>query len=97
MRVSEELIEHTYEILPGRNAADRAGEDVIKHQRRNGKFGEGASQRFFHHAIHTAAHEHAAALDIHGSHRIRKQHDAENEPGSSLADELLGLAARVIG
>ena len=97
VRVGEQLVEHADEILACRNAADRAGEDVIKHQRRNGELREGSSQRFFHHAVHTAAHEHAAALDVHGSHRIRKQHDAENEPGSGLADELLGFTACVIG
>ena len=97
MRVSEQLVQHANEILARRDAADRSGENVIEHQRRNGKLRQRSAQRFFHHAVHAAAHEHAAALDVHGANRVREQHDAENEPGSGLADELLGLTARVIG
>src|SRR6516162_1069057 len=70
VRVNEELVEHTDQILTCRDAADGPGEHVVKHKRRNGELRERSSQRFFHHAVHAAAHEHAAALDVHGPYRV---------------------------
>src|SRR5579871_5810192 len=48
------------------------------------------------HAIDTTPDEHAATFDIDGAHRIREQHDGENEPRCSFADGLFGNAADVI-
>ena len=95
--VMEKLVDNADEVLSGGNTADRAGKDVVKHQRGNGEFGECAAQRFLYDAIHAAAHEHAAAFHVNSSYRVGKQHDAQDEPGRRLADELLGLATCVIG
>jgi len=59
------------------------------------KIRQRAAHRLFDHAIDTAAHEHAAALDIHGPHSVREQHDGKDEPGRGLADGLLGDSTRV--
>ena len=97
MRVGQHFVQQAAQVLARGNAADRAGQHVVEHQRGNGKFRQRAAHRFLHHAIHAAAHEHAAALDVNLRHGVGKQHGRENEPRSRLADELLRLATRVIG
>ena len=97
MKVGEQLVEKAGQILPRGNAADRPGQNVVEHQRRDGKFRQRPAQRFLDHAVHAAAHEHAAAFDVHRAHAVGEQHDAENEPGRRLPDEALGFATRVVG
>ena len=97
MEILEKLVEEAAEILASRNAADRTGQDVVKHQGRNGEFGEAAAERLFYGAIDTAADEHTAAFDVHRADGVRKDHDVDNEPGSGLADVAFGFATRVIG
>ena len=97
MQTTEQLVQKSCQILARGDAADGSGQDIVEHQRGYGKFRERAAHGLFDDTIHTAAHEHAAALDIHGSHGIGEQHDGQNEPGSSLADGLLGDRARVEG
>ena len=96
MRVRQQFVQHPRKILPRRNAANRPRQHVVKHQRRDRDLRHRPAQRFFHHAVNAAAHKHAAALDIHGAHRVRKHHDRQNEPRRRLPDELLRLAAGVI-
>ncbi len=83
--------------LARRHAADRPGQDVIKHQRRDAELGKRSAHRFFDHAIDPAAHEHAAALHVDGAHGVRKQHYAEDEPRRGLADVAFRFAACIIG
>ena len=96
MQVHVQFAEQAAQILARRHAADRPGQDVVEHQRRNAELGQRPAQRLLHRAVHAPAHEHAAALDVHGAHRIRKQHDRQDEPGSGLADEPLSFATGVI-
>ena len=96
MAVRQQLVQQSRQVLAGGNAADGAGEDVVEHQRRNRKFRQRPAHRFLHHAIHAAAHEHAATFDVKLRNRVRQQHRCENEPGRGFSDELFGLASGVI-
>ena len=58
---------------------------------------EGVAHRLPDHTIDTAAHKHAAGFDVDGTHGVAEQHDCEDEPGGSLADDLLGVSIRVEG
>jgi len=97
VEILAEFVEKAGKVLARGNAADRAGEDVIEHQGGDGKFGEAAAEGLLDGAIDAAANEHAAAFDVHRADGVRKNHDGENEPGSSLADEALCFAAGVVG
>ncbi len=97
VQADEQLVQKSRQILARGNAADGPGQDVVEHQRGDGKLRERAAHRLFDDAIDAAAHEHAAALDVHGSHGVGEQHDGQNEPGSGLADGLLGDRARIEG
>lgn len=44
-----------------------------------------------------AAHKHAAGLDIDGADGVTEQHDRENEPGGTLADNFFGVAPGIVG
>ncbi len=96
MEVDRKLAHQSGEILARGDAADRAGEDVVEHQRRNAEFGERAAEGLFDRAINAPADEHAAALDVHRAHGVRENHDCQDEPRSGLADEAFGLTTRVI-
>ncbi len=96
VKIGEQLVHQSGQVLPRGHAADRAGQNIIEHQGRYGKFRERPAERFLDHAIHAATHEHAAALDIHGANAVGKQHHAQDEPGRRLPDKALRLAARVI-
>ncbi len=93
----QQLVHQAGDVLAGGHAGDRAGEDVVEHQRRDAELGEAAAQRFLHHAVHAAAREHRAALDVDRAHGKAEQHDAENEPRRSRSHRLLGNAAGVKG
>ena len=97
VKVGEELVEEPGQVLPRGYAADRAGQNVVEHQRRNGEFRERSSQRFLDHAVDAPAHEHAAAFHVHRAHAVGEQHHAKNEPGRGLPDETLGFAPGVVG
>jgi hypothetical protein len=97
MHADEELVQKSRQILARGDAADGPGQDVVEHQRGNGKFRERAPHGLFDDAVYTATHEHAAALDVHGAHGVGEQHDRQNEPRSSLANCLLGDRTRVEG
>ncbi len=96
MDVVERFVEQANQILTGGHTADRAGQDVVEHQRGNAKLGKRAAHRFFDHAIDAAADEHAAALDVNGAHGVGKQHDAEDEPRRGFADVAFGLTTCVV-
>ena len=83
------------DILPCRNTRDRPGQNVVKHQGGDRKFGEGAAHRLFDDAIDSAARKHSARFDIDGPHGIREEHHPEDEPGGRTSDRLLGNAADV--
>ena len=91
----QHLVHQAGDVLPGRHTRDWSRQNVVEHQRRNAQLGEGAAQRFFHHAINAAAGEHRTALDVNRAHREAEQHDAQNEPGRSRTYCLLSDAARV--
>ena len=97
VRVGEEFVDDADQILPSRNAADWAGQHVVEHQSRNREFGKRSAEGFLDHAVHAAAHEHAAAFDVNRAHGVREQHDAQDEPRCGFADELLSFTAGVIG
>src|SRR5438874_7884913 len=62
-------------------STDGAREHIVEHQSRYGNLGRGAAHGVAHDPVHPASHKHTAALDVHCTHGIRKQHDPENEPG----------------
>ena len=96
MGVLQQFVGDPGQILSCGDAADWPGKDVVEHQCGNRELGQGAAQGFLDHAVHAAAHEHTAALDVDRANRIAEQHDGEDEPGSGLADEVLCFTARVI-
>ena len=93
----QELVQQTHQVQARRHAADGSGQNVVEHERRNRELGQGSAHGLLHHAIHTAAHEHAAALDVDRTDRVGEQHDGEDEPGSGFANEVLGNGARIEG
>ncbi len=94
---TDELIEQPDDILPGGDAGDGPGEDVVKHEGRDAELGKGAAERLLDDAIDTAAGEHGAALDVDRTDGEREEHDAENEPGGGASDGSLGDAAGIEG
>src|SRR5882762_6773902 len=97
MQILKQLAQETAEILAGGNTANRAGQDVVKHQGGDAEFCEAAAEGLLDSAVNAAADEHATAFHVDEADRVREKHDGENEPGSSLADEALCFAAGVIG
>ena len=95
--VNDRIIDDSGEIQPGADSADGAGQYVVEQQGRHGEFRQRRAHRLVHDAIDSAAHEHAAALDVHGADRVGEQHDRQHEPRRRLADGRLGDAADVEG
>ena len=91
-----DIVQQAPQILPRADRADGAGENVVDHQRGDGKLGDGGSDAVAHHDVHAAAHEHAAAFHVHGAHGVAEQHHAQHHPGRGFADGLLGDAADVV-
>ena len=91
-----EFVNEAADVQPRADAADGAGQDVVEHQRRDGKFGQRAAHGFMNHAIDAAAHEHAATLDVDGADGVREQHDRQDEPGRGFSDGVFGDAAGVV-
>ncbi len=84
------------EVLSGDHGAERAGQDVIEEKRGDRELGEGSAHGPPHHAVNSAADEHAGGFDVERANAVREQHDREDEPGCALADDLLGVAANVV-
>src|SRR5271163_847284 len=97
VNVREGFVDKPDEILSCGDAADRTGKNVVKHQGGNAELCQRAAHGGFYNAVHAAAHEHAATLDVNGAHRVGKQHDAEDEPRRGFADVAFRFAAGVIG
>ena len=97
MKMFQQLIQHSDQVQACRHTADRTGQNVIEHQRRDGELGQRGTHRLLDHAIHAATDEHAATLDVKRRYRTGKQHNPKDEPGRRLADEVLGDCARVEG
>ena len=68
------------DVLPGRDAGDRAGQDVVEHQRGDRQLRQRPAHRLLDDAIDAAAREHRARLDVDGADGVREQHHAEHEP-----------------
>ena len=97
MRQLEQFVDQTDHVLSRRHAADRSGQDVVEHQGRHRDFRQRRAHRFFDDAIDAAAREHRARFHVHGAHRVREQHDGENEVRRGAAAGLLDDAADVVG
>ena len=97
LQVFAGLVDQPAKVKARADTADGTGQDVVEHQGGDRELGQGATHGLVHHLIHAAAHEHAAAFDVDGAHRVREQHDGQDEPGRSFADGLLGDAAHIVG
>src|ERR1700733_305853 len=95
--VLADLVDQAAQVQPRADAADRAGQHVIEHERGDGELRQSAAHGFVDDLVDAAAHEHAAALDVDGAYRVGEQHDRQDEPWRGLADGRLGDAADVIG
>src|SRR6185295_5101072 len=69
MSISEQFVDQARQISPSRYATDRSGKDIVKHERRDGNFGQSSAQRFFDRSIYATPNKHAAALDVNQRHR----------------------------
>ena len=94
--VVEGVGEQSGKVQAGGHSADGAGQDVVEQQRRDGELSQLAAHGLLDHAIDAAANEHRAGFDVDGADGIAEQHDRQHEPGSALADNLLGVAADVV-
>ena len=86
-----------HDVLPGRNRADRPGEDVVEHQRRDRELGEEPAHGLLDHAVHAAADEQRAAFDIDRAHAVAEDHHGQDEPRGRRADRPFHDAADVVG
>ena len=92
---SKQLVDQSGNVLPSGNPGDRASKNVIEHQRRDAYLGQRGTKRFFHDAVHAAAHEHGAAFDVHRADAEREQHHSQHEPRRRLAHRLFRGRGRV--
>ena len=95
MKIGEHLVDQADQIQTGRDAADGSGQDVVEHQRGDRELRQGRAHRLFHHAVHTAAHKHAAAFDVERPDSEGEHHDRQNEPRRGFADEVFGDRSRI--
>ena len=72
----EEVVEQADDVLPGRDAADRAGQDVVEQERRDRELGQAAPHRLLDDPVDAAADEHGAALDVDAPHGVAEEHHA---------------------
>ena len=75
MEILQKLASQPRKIPAGRHTADWAGQNVVKHQRGHAEFRQRSAEGLLDGAIHTTAHEHAAAFYIDRPHGVRKQHN----------------------
>ena len=85
------------DVLTGRDAADRAGENIVEHQGRDGKLRQKAPHRLLDDPIDPAAHEQRAAFDIDVPHGIAEEHHRQNEIGGDRSDRRFDDPPDVIG
>src|SRR5262249_27155437 len=85
------------DVLPGGDAGDGAGEDVVEHERRDGQLGREAAHGLADDAVDAAADEHGAALDVDPADGVAEAHDRQDEPGGGGADGLLDDGPDVVG
>jgi len=95
VQVTEHFVDETRQVLARRDPADRAGEDVVEHQSRDGDLGQSRAHRLLDHAVDAAPHEHAAAFHVHLANRVGEEHHRQDEPGRCRPDGLLRDAAGV--
>ena len=89
LEVGEHFVRQADQVLPGRDPADRAGQDVVEQQGRHRESGRDRPHRLLHDPVDPAPGEHRAALDVDAPHGVAEQHDRQDEPRGGLAD--LGL------
>ena len=89
------FVDHACQILAGADHTDRSRQDVIEDKSGNGEPRQERSHRVADDDINTAAHVHAAAFQIDGTHGKAEQHDRENEPWRAFTDRVLGNTAGV--
>ncbi len=94
--IAGDVFDKAGEVLPGNDCADRSSQYVIEKQSRDGKLGQRPAHCLFHYAVDAAAGEHAARFDIERSNGVAEQHDREDEPRGTLADDLLGVTSGVV-
>ena len=97
MGVTEEVVQKSGKVLTSGDPADGPGQNVVKHQGRDGDFSESAAHGLLDDAVNAAAHEHAATFHIERTHRVSEEHDGQNEPGRCLAERFLGDGAGIEG
>ena len=95
VRILQELVQKPHQIEARGDAADRSGEDVVKHEGRNGELGQCRAHCFLDHTVHAAAHKHAAALDVKRAYGVSEAHDGQNEPRSRFAHEVFRNGAGI--
>src|SRR5450759_5099161 len=81
-----EFVEQVAEVQSGADHADGSGQDVIEDEGRNGEARHEVSHGVAHHDIDSAAHEHAARFQVHGTDREAENHDGEDEPWRAWPD-----------
>ena len=96
VQVHAHVLDEARQILARGDGADGASQNVVEEQGGDRELGESSAHGLFDDAVNTAAHEHAAGLDVQRPHGVAEQHDRKDEPGRALADDILGVAAGVI-
>ena len=82
---------------PADIAADRAGQDVVEHQRGDGELGQKPAHRLLDHAVDAAADEQRAAFDVDRADGVAEEHHGQDEPGGGRPDGPFDDAADVVG
>src|SRR5262245_36421176 len=77
MKKLARFVSQTTEILAGADAADRARQYIVEHQRGNGKPRNERPHSVADHYVYAAAYEHAAAFHVDGTNGEAEQHYAE--------------------
>jgi len=95
VHIVQKFIQQTDKIKAGGNSADGPRQDVVKHQGGHGNLRQRTAHRLLDDAVDSATHKHAAALDINRAHRIRQDHNRQNEPWACFPDEMLSDGSRI--
>ena len=91
-----QFVDQPGQVQSRADTGDGTGEHVVEHQGGYRELGECSAHGLVDHLVYAAAHEHRTTLDVDGAHRVREQHDRQDEPGGRLADGRLGDPADVI-
>ena len=97
VQVDADVFDEARQVLASGDGADGAGQHIIEEQGGDGELGQASAHGFLDYAVDAATNEHAAGFNVERPDGIAEQHDGENEPGSALADDFLGVAAGIIG